>query len=111
MGVPHLAVGKIESAEPGAVEVSGWFCPETLRNLETNPSVSVTAREGHEGYQVVGRVEKSAVDAVLDGYAPEEDRRVPQVRYRLRIRLDKVMEMGDRPHADVEVPVEPPKSR
>lgn len=99
-GVPHLALGRLDQAGPEVLEVSGWFCPQTLSNLDRNPSVTVAVREGHEGYQIQGRVEKKGVEAIMDGYQRDEEPDIPRTRYRLSIRVLKTMELGDRPHSD-----------
>lgn len=102
-GRPHLSLGKVEAARGQRVWVSGWFCPRILANLETNRAVSVTVRGPHEGYQLLGQVEEQTVDALLDGYAPDEAQRVPSARYRLTVAVGSVLEMGDAPHSDEEL--------
>ncbi len=102
-GMPHLTIGRVEAADAAGLQVSGWFCPRTVANLEENAFLSVAVRQEHEGYQLLGRVESKTMDAVLDGYATGEKEGIPQVRYRLKIQVDEVLEMGDKPHADAPV--------
>jgi hypothetical protein len=98
-GSPHLAAAVVDEAEPGSLLVSGWFCPQTLANLEDNPRVCVVIVKGTEGYQLGGEVEEHSVAAILDGYSASEDD-LPQAKFRLRIRVEKVMHLTDRPHSD-----------
>jgi hypothetical protein len=98
-GVPHLAVGEVEEFQGSRLQVSGWLCPFTLRNLGQNPHLLVVVGLGEEGYQFVGRVVEKAVDAYMDGYAAG-DEEVPHARYRLSVEVDRTIAMTERPHSD-----------
>ncbi|MBI5442782.1 MAG: pyridoxamine 5'-phosphate oxidase family protein [Deltaproteobacteria bacterium] len=99
LGFPHLAAASVEAAEKLRVAVTGWFCPQTLANLEDNPRVCVVVAKAAEGYQLVGQVEERTVLAILDGYCPAEID-VPQTKFRLTIRVEKTMRLTDRAHSD-----------
>jgi hypothetical protein len=60
-GLPHVATaGKIRFGSNGRVEVSSWYCPGAVTNLEHNRSISLVVWDAMEdtGYQLVGEVEK-----------------------------------------------------
>lgn len=99
-GRPHLAVGHLDEVDADRLRFSGWFCPQTLANLEVNSSVAVAVLLDADGYQLSGTVAESQMDAVMDGYLPGEEPGLPQTRYRLRIDIERVVALGDRPHTD-----------
>lgn len=106
-GLPHVsAAGKIRVASNGRVEVSSWFCPGTVTNLQHNLHISLVVWDAVEdtGYQLVGEVEKVEESAFLNGYAPEEETSSssPQVERQLLVRVDKVFGFSRAPHSDVE---------
>ena len=106
-GLPHVATaGKISLASNGRLEVSSWFCPGTVTNLERNRRISLVVWDAAEdtGYQLVGEVEKVEESAFLNGYAPEVEGSSPspQVERRLLVRVDKVIGFSHAPHSDVE---------
>lgn len=99
-GTPHLAVGEVEEAEGELITVGGWFCPQTLANVEHNPQIALSVGLGPNGYQFLGRVEEKAVEAVMDGFFPgDED--IPKAKFRLVVRVTKTMPMTERPHSDI----------
>lgn len=103
-GIPHLSVGEIETAEENRIDISGWYCPQTLSNLASNSSVSITVGVGENGYQFIGKVKDIAVDAIMNGFvAGEEKLRIPQVRYRLSVDIEKIMDMTERAHSDKDI--------
>lgn len=103
-GHPHIAAGRgIGLSEPNRLVFEAWFCPTTMKNLRENPRVSVVVAdaEAGNGYQFVGRVEKATDTAVLNGYAPElEPAGLPQVQWRLEIRVEGVMAFTADAHSD-----------
>jgi hypothetical protein len=99
-GVPHLAIGEVESAGEDRLEVGGWFCPRTLANVDRNPSVALSVGIGPNGFQFVGRVEEKAVEAIMDGFFPG-DEEIPKAKFRLSIRVDETMPMTEKPHSDI----------
>ncbi len=102
-GHPHLAAGRgIVLFEPNRLVFESWFCPTTMKNLKENPHVSVVvADDTGNGYQFVGKVEKATDTAVLNGYAPElEPAGLPQVQWRLEIRVEGVMAFTADAHSD-----------
>lgn len=106
-GLPHVAAaGKIRFASNGRVEVSSWFCPGTVTNLQHNHRISLVVWDPVEdaGYQLVGKVQQMEEVAFLNGYAPEEETSSssPQVERQLLLRVDKVVGLSHAPHSDVE---------
>jgi hypothetical protein len=106
-GLPHLAAAsRIEVVEDAKVAISEWFCPGTLENLEQNHRIALVIWDAavDKGYQLLGEVEDMNREAMMNGYAPELASRqpLPQVEWRLTVRVDKVLAFSHAPHSDVE---------
>lgn len=103
-GNPHLAAGRGVSAfEPDRLVFEAWFCQTTLRNLQENPKIAVAIVDPAtgNGYQFSGRLEKLADTAVLDGFSPDlEPPGLPQVQWRLEVRIESVMVFSADAHSD-----------
>ena len=103
-GVPHLSTAQeLHLAPHDRIEVEAWFCPQTLRNLQGNPAVSMVVWDRHNdrGVQIRGRTERVEASAALDGYVPGvEAADVPQVLQRLFVLMERVSEFRDRAHSD-----------
>jgi predicted pyridoxine 5'-phosphate oxidase superfamily flavin-nucleotide-binding protein len=103
-GIPHLAAGKgLQVPDPRHIILTAWFCSRTLENLAGNPAVAliVTDPATATGYQFVGEVEKTSDAGILDGYDPRsETPGLPQVLYRLVIRVDGILEFTHDAHSD-----------
>ena len=103
-GHPHIAAGRgIGLFEPNRLVFESWLCPTTMKNLQENPRVSVVVADTDtgSGFQFVGKVEKTTDTAVLNGYLPElEPAGLPQVQWRLEIRVDGVMAFTADAHSD-----------
>ena len=109
-GRPHLAAG-------GGLTVQGrrelvfaaWFCRETLNNVQQNPYVAVAVIDAGSGrgYQLTGRVVKTADVALLDGQAPQvEEPGMPQVQWQMTVRVEQVLEFAHGVHSDQPLPPE-----
>ena len=106
-GLPHLAAAEgISVASEGRVAVDAWFCPGTVKNLETNRKISLVVYDavGDKGYQLLGEVEEIKELAFADGNAPEDEGSdmVPNVERQLLVSVDKVVRFSHAPHSDVE---------
>lgn len=103
-GNPHLAAGRgVNAIKPDLLVFEAWFCSTTLRNLKENPQVAVVLADPvtGSGYQFTGRVEKKVDTAILDGFLPElEPPGLPQVQWRLEIRVESVMAFSVDAHSD-----------
>lgn len=103
-GNPHVAAGRgIGASEPNLLIFEAWFCLTTLRNLQENPKIAVVIADpaNGRGYQFTGRVEKAEDTALLNGYLPgTEPSGLPQVQWRLEIRVDSVMAFSADAHSD-----------
>jgi uncharacterized protein len=103
-GNPHLAAGRgVALAEPNLLVFEAWVCLTTLRNLQENPRIAVAIADPAtgRGYQFAGRVEKAEDTAVLNGYLPGgEPSGMPQVQWRLEIRVEHVMAFTADAHSD-----------
>lgn len=103
-GHPHLAAGReIFIAEPNLLVFQAWCCLTTLRNLKENPRVAVAIADPAtgKGFQFTGHVEKTEDTALLNGYTPDvEPPEMPQVQWRLEIRVESVMAFSADAHSD-----------
>jgi predicted pyridoxine 5'-phosphate oxidase superfamily flavin-nucleotide-binding protein len=100
-GQPHIAAaGDISFTSGGSLELTDWFCGETVNNLRKNPRIAVLLwdRGKDLGYQLIGTAELVEDVAMLDGYAPELDEpaAMPQVERRLRVRIDRILDFSQR---------------
>lgn len=106
-GLSHIAAaGKMDLTNEGFVEVTEWFCPATVINLHSNKAVTMVVwdKDLDSGYQLLGRMEKIEDIGILDGFAPELEKPppLPQIKRRLLIRVEKIMDFKLGPHSDVE---------
>jgi uncharacterized protein len=103
-GNPHLAAGRgLNAIPPNRLAFEAWFCLTTLRNLQENPRVAVALVDPAtgDGYQFTGYVERKEDTAILNGYIPElENPGLPQVQWRLEIRVESVMAFSADAHSD-----------
>lgn len=103
-GNPHLAAGRgVVVATPDRLVFESWFCQTTMRNLQENPMIAVAIADPltGNGYQLIGRVEKTDDTALLDGYLPDaEPPGLPQVQWRLEVRVESVLPFTADAHSD-----------
>jgi len=103
-GCPHLAAGReLRVPDPDHLVFEAWFCFVTLQNLTENPAVAVVVADpgSGDGYQFVGRMERSEEAAMLDGYVPGlENSGMPQVLSRLYLLVEGVMAFSAGAHTD-----------
>jgi uncharacterized protein len=106
-GIPHLAASEgLAFVGPDRIFFSAWFCRRTVENLRENPKLSLAMldSETQEGYQLLGETERIEEGAILDGYAPDTEKRwagLPQAEHRLFIRVKEVLHLSSGPHSDV----------
>jgi len=106
-GTPHVAAaGKLSSPGTDRLAVEAWFCPGTMENLRRNKNASVVVWDpmADVGYQIIGELERIEDVAILDGCAPEVEKKTPtpQVDRRLVVRVQKVIRFSHAPHSDLE---------
>lgn len=103
-GEPHLAAGYgLRVVGDNHVIFDAWFCHRTLENIAGNPKVAVMVldREGREGYQLTGEVEKTEEVAILNGFVPTAEKPgTPQVEETLLVRIDAVTSFSGGIHTD-----------
>lgn len=103
-GVPHLAAGRdLSVVEPNRLVFESWCCQTSLKNLQENPHVAVAVVDPAtgNGFQFAGRVEKLVDTGVLNGYIPDlEPAGLPQVQWRLEIRVESVTGFTADAHSD-----------
>lgn len=103
-GCPHLASGReLRVPDPEHLVFESWFCLTTLQNLAENSKVAVAVADpvSGNGYQFVGRMERSEDAAIMDGYAPDfETPGMPQVLYRLYVQVESIMAFSAVAHTD-----------
>ncbi len=107
-GVAHLAAsGKLELNHEGMIEVTSWFCPVTVDNLNTNSNVTLLVWDAKtdKGYQLIGEQVKVEELHMLNGYAPDIENKspIPQIERKLIVRVNKITEFKHAPHADIEI--------
>jgi hypothetical protein len=105
-GLPHLASAEALTLAPqGRVVLTELFCPTTVANIQLNPRVALVVWDSAKdiGYQLLGEVEKIKDRAMLNGYAPETDDRLPmpQVERDLIVRVDQILDFRQAPHWDM----------
>lgn len=103
-GYPHLASGReLRVPDPIHLVFEAWFCHTTLRNLAENPLIAVAVADpvSGNGYQILGRMERSEETAILDGYVPDlETPGMPQVQFRLYLLVESIMVFTSGAHTD-----------
>jgi hypothetical protein len=107
-GLPHVAAaGRLGLDRDGRAEVTAWFCPATVENLQANPAVSLVVwdPETDTGYQLLGRNEQLLELAVMDGYIPGSDEQpsFPQVERKMVVRVETVLDFKHAPHSDLQM--------
>ena len=68
--VPHVTAAEVlEVMADNCVEITEWFCPVTISNLQTNRSISIVVWDADSdmGYQLHGNMEKLYDEAVVNG--------------------------------------------
>jgi len=105
--VPHVTAAEVlEVMADDSVEITEWFCPVTVANLQVNRSISIVVwdPDSDMGYQLLGNMEKLYDEAVVNGYSPEFDVGIPrpQIERRITICVDRVLDFSVAPHSDVE---------
>lgn len=103
-GHPHLAVGEGLTVR-GRQELifEAWFCRETLTNIQQNPYIAVAVIDAGSGrgYQLTGRVVRTTDVALHDGLPPRaEEPGLPQVQWRVVIRVEQILEFAQGVHSD-----------
>ena len=103
-GNPHLAAGGgVSVSAPNRLLFEAWFCVTTLKNLQQNPKIAVAIADPvtGNGYQFLGRLESKKDTAVLNGFLPDlEPSGLPQVQWRLEVRVESVMAFAADAHSD-----------
>jgi hypothetical protein len=105
-GTPHMAAAKgVYVLDDKHVAFEEWFCMQTLENVDANPRIALSIIDpaGQKGYQLIGVVEKAVPTEMLDGYAPQVESklgRIPQAKHRLKIKVEKILELSTGPHSD-----------
>lgn len=100
IGKPHLAMAdRILPGPDGLVQISGWLCPTTIRDLKENARLALVVRGGSDGVEIEGSVDEIAEDARLDDF-PVGDQQVPQVRFVLHVHPERFLHFSDGLHSD-----------
>jgi len=103
-GNPHLAAGRgVAVLEKNQLVFEAWFCVTTLKNLQVNPKIAVAIVDPAtgKGYQFYGHVESQKDTALLNGFLPDQEPPgLPQVQWRLEVRVESVMAFTADAHSD-----------
>lgn len=107
-GIPHLTIAtKFSMDSINSASIAGWFCPQTVANLEENPNMGVAVwdEESDKGYQLLGKKESLRETAFLDGYDAGLEKKppLPQVERNVVIRVEKILGFKKAPHSDLDV--------
>lgn len=104
-GIPHLAMAEhINLEDWDLVSATAWFCPETAKNVQTNPAISVVVWDSGRdlGFQLTGEVEQVVEVTMPNGYIPGETVVYPQIQRKLMIRVRRILNFGHAMHGDAE---------
>ncbi len=102
-GVPHLATAEHITLEDwDLVSITAWFCPQTAKNVQTNPAIAVVVwdRDRDLGFQLVGEVEQVVETTMPDGYIPGETVVYSQIERKLMIRVRQILDFSQGSHSD-----------
>ncbi len=105
-GWPHVAAARrIQARKDSRIDVTEWFCPGTMSNLQKNPHVSVVVWDARtdSGYQLLGEMQQMTDFGMIDGYMPNMERKwpMPQIESQLVIQVAKVTDFKRAPHTDI----------
>ena len=104
-GVPHVATaGEIAVRSTNTLEISFWFCPKTIENLQKNKKVSLVIwdAEKNAGYQLLGTAEDVLASKASDEDNPgEEVTNSPRMTLSLTVHVDTAMEFIHALHNDI----------
>ena len=94
-GFPYVnSARQIEQVGDNQFAIEEWVCPLTLEHVKENPKMAVLIldRAVGPGYEILGEVLMFENQAVMDGFAPEVEKRgnLPQVKRKLIIRAEKI---------------------
>ena len=102
-GTPHLATAEHITLEDwDLVTLTAWFCPQTAKNVQTNPALSVVVwdRDRDVGFQLTGEVEQVVEVTMSNGYIPGESVVYPQIERKLIIRVRQILNFGHAMHRE-----------
>lgn len=101
---PHLAAGRgLTVPDPQHLVFEDWFCRKTMENIAEVPRLAVVVVDPATGlgYQFTGAVEKPQQSGILDGFTPNlDDQGIPQVQWRLAMRVEEITEFSAGSHSD-----------
>jgi hypothetical protein len=102
-GTPHLATAEHITLEDwDLLAVTAWFCPQTAKNVQTNPAISLVVWDSGKdmGFQVTGEVEQVVEVTMPNGYIPGETVVYPQIERKLMIRVRQILNFGQARHRE-----------
>jgi hypothetical protein len=105
-GFPYINSARgIEQIAENQVGIEEWMCPVTVEGLRRHPEVTILIWNpvAEDGYEILGRVMIIEGEDYVNGYAPEveENAYLPQVKRRLIIRAEKILEFSHALSCDV----------
>jgi len=106
-GVPHMAAAeKLLLASEDTVAVTSWCCPATVANLHDSPRIAIVVWNPVTdiGYQLLGQIERVEDLNIMDGFAPEIEKRtaIVEVEKQLTVRVEKILNFRYAAHSDME---------
>jgi hypothetical protein len=102
-GMPHLATAtKVELGEGERVEITAWFCPQTLANLAQAPHFSIVIWDPKEdrGYQILGENKGIEDPPMMNGYLEGKESSFPRVKRKLFMSVQRILDFKNAPHSD-----------
>ena len=105
-GIPHLAASEgVTFVDGDRIFFRAWFCLRTVENLRENQRLSLAILDPKtlKGFQILGEMERIEKGAILDGYAPETEKKwvgLPQAEHQLLIRVKEILHLTSGPHSD-----------
>jgi hypothetical protein len=98
-GFPYINSARgIEQLAENQVGIEEWMCPATVQDLRRHPEVTILIWNpaADDGYEILGRVMMFEGEDYVNGYAPavEENAYLPQVKRRLIIRAEKILQFS-----------------
>ncbi len=104
-GEPHMAVaGSLIYRNDSQIEISEWFCPQTLANLEETRLIAVTVwdPESDAGVQISGTINHISDELVINGYGPDAmgSGGSPQAKKRMIVDIVHIRQFSMQPHTD-----------
>ncbi|MFP3983111.1 MAG: pyridoxamine 5'-phosphate oxidase family protein [Desulfurivibrionaceae bacterium] len=103
-GIPHISIAKKLTVESdNMVNLTEWFCPGTVNNIDKNPAISIVSwdKNTNTGHQLIGTVINIKEVGMQDGFTGEsKPAETPQVEREFDVKVEYILEFKNAPHRD-----------